>query len=65
MHNYNLTNEEKLLILDFIGCAYQEGYNGDSDLYNTDNTKQMIISIGKKLGFTDNEIEEITDCHIL
>jgi hypothetical protein len=50
---------------EFIIQAVLSLNNGDSDLYNTDNTKQMIISIGKKLGFTDNEIEEITDCHIL
>lgn len=56
-----LNVEEISLILDFIGCAYQEGYRGDKDLYDTSRTVDIIFSIGSKIGLSEKSIKRIID----
>jgi len=55
-----LTQEEKELIMDFISCAYGEGYSGGNEPYvKKINVDDAIRSIGNKLGFSEKEINHI------
>jgi hypothetical protein len=55
-----LTQIEKELIMDFIACAYCEGYKGGRQLYTINlDLEKTIKSIGKKLGFYEGEVNMI------
>lgn len=55
-----LTQEEKELIIDFISCAYGEGYSGGGEPYTKKiNVNDVIRNIGRKLGFEEKEINGI------
>jgi len=55
-----LTQEEKELIIDFISCAYGEGYSGGGESYTKKiDIEEGIRSIGRKLGFSNKVINHI------
>lgn len=58
--NNELTQEEKELIMDYISCAYGEGYSGGGEPYTKKiNVNDAIKSIGRKLGFSNAKINHI------
>jgi hypothetical protein len=65
MNNINeLTDEEKMIVIDFICCSVGEGFMGYGGLpdiadhgYNNVNIEEQLIVIAYKLGFTQIDID--------